>query len=160
MSDLVVLNTVCLLTLNNIRVLLKDVLIDLHTRNFLHAKSSLSAHCTHPCHHAHNLLSPLYSSLLFFLRYCKDIKNLLFWLFGACFTMTSKNNTTNLQKTLMFIFMQKIIFISHFFLEILQTCCKLVILGTLDMPHPSIVIGLTCRCLSTNKKSSLKNPAT
>ena len=46
--------------------------------------------------------------------------------------MTSKIDTTSLYKILIFIFMWKIIFISHLFLEILQRYYKLVILGTLS----------------------------
>ena len=45
-----------------------------------------------------------------------------------------KNNSNSLQKTLMFIFMRKIIFMPHLFLQILQKYCKLVVLGTLGMP--------------------------
>ena len=69
------------------------------------------------------------SSLPSFLRYCKDITSLLFWVFWAFLAMTSRSDTTNLQNTLMLIFMQKIIFIPRLFLEILQRYCKLVILG-------------------------------
>ena len=42
-----------------------------------------------------------------FLRYCKDITNLLFGVLYTSLATTGKNNFTNLQKTLMFIFMQK-----------------------------------------------------
>ena len=55
-----------------------------------------------------------------FLRYCKNIVNLLFWVLWACLAMTSKKDTMTLHKTFMFIFMQKIVFIPHLFLEILQ----------------------------------------
>ena len=50
MSDLIVPNIICfptqeqLATLNNIRVLLEGVLIDLRARNFLQVKTSLRAH--------------------------------------------------------------------------------------------------------------------
>ena len=70
-----------------------------------------------------------------FLWFCKDIANLLFWVLWACLAMASKNNGINLLKTLMFIFMQKIKFTPHLFLEILLRYCKLVILGTLGMAH-------------------------
>ena len=70
-------------------------------------------------------------SLLTFWRYCKDFANLLFWVLWACPAMISKNDSTNLQKTLIFIFTQKVIFITHLFLKILQRYCKLVILGPL-----------------------------
>ena len=39
-------------------VLVKSVLIDLHARNSVHAKTSLCARCVHACHCARNLLSP------------------------------------------------------------------------------------------------------
>ena len=64
MSDLVVPNIICFQTqkqlaaLNNIRVLLKSVLIDLRARNFVHAKTSLRASCVHARHRARNLSSP------------------------------------------------------------------------------------------------------
>ena len=45
--------------------------------------------------------------LSLFLRYCKDIIKLLFYILWTCLAMTSKNDTTSLLKTLMFIFMQK-----------------------------------------------------
>ena len=60
-----------------------------------------------------------------FLRYCKDITNLLFWVCWTFLAMTSKNITTSLQKSLMLL-----IVIPALFLEILQTYCKLIILGT------------------------------
>ena len=44
--------------LNNVGVLVKSVLIDLCARNFVHAKTSLHAHCMHARHHVCNLLSP------------------------------------------------------------------------------------------------------
>ena len=47
-----------LATLNSIGVLLKGVLIDLHARNFLHAKTSLRARCVHARDRARNLSSP------------------------------------------------------------------------------------------------------
>ena len=64
MSDLVVANIICfqsqkqLATLNNIRVLLKSVLIDLRARNFVHTKTSLHVRCVDARHCAHNLSSP------------------------------------------------------------------------------------------------------
>ena len=39
-------------------VLPKGVLIDLRARNFVHAKTSLSARCVHVRHRARNLASP------------------------------------------------------------------------------------------------------
>ena len=47
--------------------------------------------------------------------------------------MTSTNDNASLQKTLIFIFMLKIVFIPHLFFEIIQRYCKLIF-GTLDMP--------------------------
>ena len=50
----------------------------------------------------------------------------------------AKSIEINLQETLMFIWMQKIKFISNFFFDILLRHCKLAILGTLgilDHPH-------------------------
>ena len=64
MSDLFVASTICfqiqkqLATLNNIRVLLKSVLIDLRARNFVHTKTSLHARCVDARHCARNLSSP------------------------------------------------------------------------------------------------------
>ena len=64
MSDLVLSNIICfqtqkqLTTLNNIRVLLKSVLIDLRARNFVHVKTSLRARCVHARHRACNLSRP------------------------------------------------------------------------------------------------------
>ena len=64
MSDLVLSNIICfqtqkqLTTLNNIRVLLKSVLIDLRAHNFVHARTSLCALCVHARHRARNLSSP------------------------------------------------------------------------------------------------------
>ena len=44
--------------LNKVGVLVKSALIDLRARNFVHAKTSLRARCTHARHRARNLLSP------------------------------------------------------------------------------------------------------
>ena len=79
------------------------------------------------------------SYLTSFLRYCKDIINLQFWVLWTCPAVTSKNDTISFWKTLIFIFMQKIIFISYLFLEILQRYnllfwILLVNLGTLGTP--------------------------
>ena len=46
------------MTLNKIGVLLKGVLIDLRTRNFVHLKTSLCERCAHARQRAHNLTSP------------------------------------------------------------------------------------------------------
>ena len=48
--------------------------------------------------------------------------------------MPTKNESINLQKTLVFICKQTINFTVHFFLEILKRYCKFVVLGTLSIP--------------------------
>ena len=64
MPDHIVPNIICfqilkkLITLNNVGVLVKSVLIDLRARNFVHAKISLRACCVHARHRARNLSSP------------------------------------------------------------------------------------------------------
>ena len=64
MSDLIVPNITCFQTqkqlapLNKTGVLLKGVLIDLRASNFVHTKTSSSAHCMHACHRVCNLSSP------------------------------------------------------------------------------------------------------
>ena len=69
MSNLIVPNTIYfrtqkyLTTLNDTGVLLKDVLIDLRARNFLHVKTSLCASGVHARHCSLNLLSPSYWAL-------------------------------------------------------------------------------------------------
>ena len=65
------------------------------------------------------------------LRYCKDIAKLLFWGLWECLTIPIKNHIINLYETFMLICMQRINFITHFFLKILQRNTKLVILGNL-----------------------------
>ena len=54
-----------LATLNNMQALLKSVLIDLRTRNFVHAKTSLRARCLHIRHRARNLSSLVVTSVLY-----------------------------------------------------------------------------------------------
>ena len=71
------------------------------------------------------------SSLPSFWDIAKTLQTCYFWVLRACQTVTSNNNSTSLKKTFLFIFMWKIIFIPHLFLEILQRYCKLVSLGTL-----------------------------
>ena len=55
------------------------------------------------------------SSLTSFMRYCKDIANLLFCEFWECLIIPIKNYSCNMQKTFTFICMQKINLITHFF---------------------------------------------
>ena len=66
-----------------------------------------------------------------FLRYCQDIANLLLWVLWVYLATATKTDSISLQKTLMFIFMQKIKFIYQLFLEILLTSWNFVILSTL-----------------------------
>ena len=49
------------------------------------------------------------SSLSSFLRYCKDIANLLLWELWECLTIPIKNHSTNLQETFMPICMDVIL---------------------------------------------------
>ena len=103
-----------------------------------------------------------------FLRYCKDIVNLLLWVIWECLIMPINNDNnnlvenfdaqiveTNFQETLIFISIQKINYIFNFFSEILQRHCKLAILGPFGMHD--IPILSTCSklsCLSACKKST------
>ena len=64
------------------------------------------------------------SSLASFLRYGKDIANLLFCELRECLTIPIKSHSLNLKDN----------FPTHFFLKILQSISKLVILGILGMP--------------------------
>ena len=48
-----------------------------------------------------------------FLRYCENITSLLFWVLWVYLAMNSKNDTVSLYMTLLFIFMQKTIFIKN-----------------------------------------------
>ena len=72
-----------------------------------------------------------------FLRCWKSIANLLFWELWECLTISIKIKASTWRNL---IYLQaKINFIPHVFLEILQICCKLVILGTSGMTgytHP------------------------
>ena len=77
------------------------------------------------------------SSLTSFLRYCKDIANLLFSELWEWSTISIKNHSINLQETFMLVCMQQIKFIIHFFLKILQRNIKLVILGNWGIPRHS-----------------------
>ena len=73
------------------------------------------------------------SSLTSFMRYCKDISNLLFSGFSECLSVPIKNHCINLKETFMLIFMQKISFITHFFPEKFQRNRKLVSFVNLGM---------------------------
>ena len=61
------------------------------------------------------------SSLTSFMRYYKEIANLLFWKFWECLSIRIKKHCINLKETFMLICMQKVNFIPHFFLDIFQT---------------------------------------
>ena len=79
------------------------------------------------------------SSFTSFLRYCKEMANLLFQVIWTCMATYTLNDSINLKKPLMFICRQKINFILHIFLKLLERYCKLVILGPLHMAsyaHP------------------------
>ena len=60
------------------------------------------------------------SSLTSFFLYWKDIANMLFWEFWECLTIPIKNHGINFEHAFMFVCMQKINFLTHFFLKILQ----------------------------------------
>ena len=60
------------------------------------------------------------SFFTFFLTYCKDIVNLLFWLLWACPATYTQSDTIILSKTLIFICWQKINSIPYAFMEILE----------------------------------------
>ena len=74
------------------------------------------------------------TSLTSFLRYCKEIAHLLFWVIWACLATKNENDKTNLKKPLMFNYRQKINFIFMFLLIYLHSYWKLVILATLGIP--------------------------
>ena len=73
------------------------------------------------------------SSFIYFLQYCREMANLLFWSVCACL-VTHLKWQHHFEETLRFIRRQKINFILHIFFVILQRYCKLVVLGTLGMP--------------------------
>ena len=60
----------------------------------------------------------LTSSFISFLRYCKDIVNLLLQVIWPCLAMYTQTDTINLQKTFGFIWRQKINFM------LFRRCCK------------------------------------
>ena len=70
-------------------------------------------------------------TFFFFLKYCKDIANLLFRELWDCLTII--NQSINLQQAFTLVCMQKINFITYFFLNLFQRNSKLVILVNLDM---------------------------
>ena len=81
MSYLIVLNIICfqtqkqLTTLNNIRVLLKGILIDLHAHNFMHVKTFLHTRCPLARRGARSLLRPdisIIQEIVFLVSVSKD----------------------------------------------------------------------------------------
>ena len=60
------------------------------------------------------------SSFTFSFRYCKYITKLLFLVIWTCLATQPQKDTINVKKTFVFICVQKINFIPHIFLEILQ----------------------------------------
>ena len=64
------------------------------------------------------------SSFTFSLRYCKDTVNLFFWVIWACLATHTQSDNKYLWKTFVLIWRQKINFIPHAFLEILQRYCN------------------------------------
>ena len=64
----------------------------------------------------------------FFQRYRKEITNLLFWVIWAYLAAHTKNDSINLKKPFTFICRQRINFILHLCLKILQRYRKLVML--------------------------------
>ena len=81
MLDFSVLN-ICMQTqkqltnLNNFRALLESLSIDLHARNFVHAKTFLRARCVHARHCARNLQSPALEIFLVELIYSNRLVQL------------------------------------------------------------------------------------
>ena len=73
------------------------------------------------------------ASLTTFLRCCREIANLLFWVTWACLATHTYNDSINLKRPSMFISKQKISFILHVFLDILQRYCKPVVWACLAM---------------------------
>ena len=82
----------------------------------------------------------LTSSLTPFLNCWKGKANLLLWKLWECLTIAINNYSINLEETFMLICMQKVNFITYFFLKILQRSSKLDILSNLGLPGPSKMI--------------------
>ena len=86
--------------------------------------------------------------LTFFLRYYKDIVNLMFWVHWVCLDTQIQSDTINLQKTLVFICRQKINFTTMLFWRYckdMQTSYYGYIKHT--WLHTPKIIVLTCRRL-------------
>ena len=80
-----------------------------------------------------NVIASSTLCLTSFLSYFKDIANLLLWELWECLTISIKNHSIKLQETFMLIDGQKVNFVIHLFLKMLQRNSKLVILGNLGM---------------------------
>ena len=74
------------------------------------------------------------ASITSLLRCYREIANLLYWVIKAWMATQNKNDSITLKKPSVFISRQKMNFILHVFLEILERYCKPVVLGTLSMP--------------------------
>ena len=90
------------------------------------------------------------SSVTSFLRYYKDIANLIFWKLWECLTISMKNIVSISSKVFCLSACEKkSTSITYFFLKILQRNSKLFILGNLSMPgqNMSKMIASTWRSL-------------
>ena len=95
---------------------------------------------------------------IFFLTYCKNITNFLFWVLWTCLAVSFKKDNANLQK-LMFICMQKVNFIFNFFFWDIKNIANLLfceLWGCLTIPI-KIIVSICCTFLwlSACKKSTL-----
>ena len=81
----------------------------------------------------HCMQKPKFITSNFFLRFCKDIANLLFWKLWECFTICIKNYSIDMLKTFMLICMQKNQLHHSLLSKILQRNSRLVILANLIM---------------------------
>ena len=74
------------------------------------------------------------SSLPSFVRYYKDITNLLFWILWDCLARTVKTILSACRKLWCLFLCKKLcLFLTSVFLEILQRYCKLVILSNMGL---------------------------
>ena len=89
------------------------------------------------------------SSLTSFLRYCKDMANLIFCEFWECLAISIKSYSINLSQAFMLVYMQKINFTTHFFLKILQRNSKNCFFGWFGhgWPHTLKMLGSVWRNL-------------
>ena len=95
------------------------------------------------------------SSLTSFLRYCKNIANLLFWKLWECLTIPIKNHSINFQETFMLICMQQITHSLTFFLRYCKEISSLlfwVIWASLVTPKKIESIWRNFWCLFASKK--------